>query len=228
MGVMLKLGHRGAPREFPENTIASFKRAIELGAAGIELDVHKSKDGEIVVIHDETVNRTTNGSGKVANMTLAELKTLNVKGGGSIPTLSEVLEALDKEVVVFIEIKAQGCEQKVADIVRDFIARGWANEKLWIISFDHALLARVKTYAPELQIGATTEKMPKTLAQYADDIQAGAVLPCIKYLSADFVVDARIRNLKIFVWTANDPKEISKARGFGVDGIMTDELALLS
>ena len=224
---MLNIGHRGAPRAVPENTIASFQKAMELGANGVELDVHLSKDGEVVVIHDETVNRTTNGCGKVADMTLAELRALSIKGGGTIPTLAEVIDALGKDAIIFIEIKSPDCGNKVIEIVRGYITQGWRRENLWIISFNHEVMGAIKKQAPELLTSATTEKMPPTLAQFASDANADAVTPCISYLTPDFVADARKRSLKVFVWTANSNEEIKKAHALGVDGIMTDDLGML-
>ncbi len=102
--VPLKIGHRGAPVQLPENTISGFHRAVALGVDGIELDVHLCKSGEAVVIHDDTVDRTTDGRGRVADMTLSELRGLRVNGTECVPTLAEVFEALG-DIRYYIEIK---------------------------------------------------------------------------------------------------------------------------
>ncbi len=118
---MLKIGHRGAMGYAPENTLGSFAKALELGVDGIELDVHVCKSGEVVVIHDERVDRTTNGKGQVKEMTLKELKELDAGKGERIPTLEEVLDFVDRRAFIDIELKAEGIGNSVADIVRKYI-----------------------------------------------------------------------------------------------------------
>src|SRR5579871_3258046 len=139
-------GHRGAMGHCPENTMASFERALELGADWIELDVHLSRDEALIVIHDETLDRTTNGHGLVREHTLAELRTLDAGGGQTIPTLDEVLAwARERGTIVDIEIKNapiyyEGIEQRVVSTLDRFAM----TEQVIVISFDHAAVKRVK------------------------------------------------------------------------------------
>ncbi|MEM2727493.1 MAG: glycerophosphodiester phosphodiesterase family protein, partial [Candidatus Bathyarchaeia archaeon] len=127
----LRIGHRGAKGYEPENTILSFKRALELGVNAIEFDVRRTKDGEIVVIHDAEVDRTTNGKGLVGELTLSEIKSLSTEKGEKIPTLEEALDFLDRKSKIFIEIKEVGIEEKVLEIVR----RKGLEDNVIIISF---------------------------------------------------------------------------------------------
>ncbi len=116
-GKTLVLGHRGYSAKYPENTLLAFKKAIEAGADGIELDVWLTRDGEVVVIHDETVGRTSNGSGRVKEMTLEKLKVLDFGDGERIPTLEEVFEAIPEDTVVNVEIKDIDAVPKAAEII---------------------------------------------------------------------------------------------------------------
>ena len=118
---MLKIGHRGATGYAPENTRASFAKALELGVDGIELDVHVCESGEVVVIHDERVDRTTNGKGKVREMSLPELKGFNSGTGEPILTLEEVLDFVNRRAIIDIELKAEGISHSVADVVLKYI-----------------------------------------------------------------------------------------------------------
>ncbi len=118
---MLRVGHRGARAYAPENTLASFKKAIEIGVDAIELDVRKTKDNQLVVIHDADVKRTTDGEGLVSELTLGQIKDFSAEGSEKIPTLEEALDFLDKKVKVLIELKEAGIEEQVLSIVH---ARG--------------------------------------------------------------------------------------------------------
>ncbi|MGQ9690287.1 MAG: glycerophosphodiester phosphodiesterase [Thermoproteota archaeon] len=116
---MLKIGHRGAKFYEPENTLRSFRKALELGVDAVELDMRRTKDGELVVIHDAEVDRTTDGKGLVSGLTLKEVKRLVTEKGEKIPTLKEVLDFLDKRVRILIELKEDGVEEAVLNLVRE-------------------------------------------------------------------------------------------------------------
>jgi len=116
---MLRIGHRGARAYAPENTLTSFKKALEIGVDAIELDIRKTKDNKLVVIHDADVKRTTNKKGLVSELTLREIKDLDADSGEKIPTLKETLDFLDKKVKVFVELKETGIEKEVLSIVQE-------------------------------------------------------------------------------------------------------------
>jgi glycerophosphoryl diester phosphodiesterase len=116
---MLRIGHRGARAHEPENTLRSFKKALEIGVNAVELDVRKTKDNQVVVIHDSDVKKTTNGKGLVNELTLKEIKEFSTVKGEKIPTLKEVLDFLDKKAKILIELKETGVEEKVLSLVRE-------------------------------------------------------------------------------------------------------------
>ena len=221
-----RIGHRGAAGYFPENTILSFRKALELGADAVECDVHLCKSGEPVVIHDATLQRTTNGKGRVVDFTLKELKTLDAGNGERIPTLKELLEKIAPKATVYIEIKAPASVDEVAKIVRYFAETktlGYA--RLPVLSFDRAALLRLKTLNPKILTGIGVEKKSSTNAAFiarAKKNSMWAVVPCITHVTAPFVARAHAAGLRVLVWTVNRPAQIKKARALEVDGIMGD------
>lgn len=142
----LRLGHRGAMAHAPENTFRSFRRALELGADGFELDVHRSRDGHLMVIHDARVDKTTHGTGFVAELTLDQLRALDAGDGERIPTLTEVFDAFPS-AYIYVELKGEETEILTADLVRE----KQAVERVIVGSFDGEKIARVKAYAPEIE-----------------------------------------------------------------------------
>jgi len=220
---MLKIGHRGAMGYAPENTLASFAKALELGVDGIELDVHLCKSGELVVIHDRRVNRTTNGKGAVIDMTLAELKKLDAGKGQRIPTLSEVLDFVNRRAIIDIELKAEGISKSVAEVVRKYIQEfGWKNDLFMISSFDHHELMRCHGMIPEVPFGPLIAAKPLNYALFAQSMKADTIMPLYEFLNDEFVKDAHQRGLKVMTWTVNRPEDIKKMLNIGVDGIISN------
>lgn len=219
------VGHRGAMGHCPENTLLSFERGLELGADWIELDVHLSADNELIVIHDEALERTTNGHGLVREHTLAELRQLDAGQGQHIPTLPEVLDwARARGVVVDIEIKNapvfyDGIEDRVVSAVR---AAGMVDQVI-VISFDHAAVKRVKELEPRIATGVLYACRPTdggvSLARAA---QADAVLPHWAYVTADDVALAHSANLAVAPWASSDPTVLRHLVECGVDAIGTN------
>ena len=146
---MVIVGHRGACGHAPENTLKSFAKAIELGCQRVELDIHLSKDGVPVVIHDPTVDRTTNGKGAVKRLLLAELKKLDAGGGESIPTLTDVMNLCRGKVELQIELKDPDCFPVVAELVN----RQWSQKPVVVTSFDLSLLKEFATLMPDVPLG---------------------------------------------------------------------------
>ena len=145
---MLRIGHRGARAYAPENTLASFKKAMEIGVDAVELDVRKTKDNQLVVIHDADVKRTTNSEGLVSELTLKEIKSFSADGE-KIPTLDETLDFLDKKVKVFIELKETGIEEQTLSIVH---AKG-LEKNVVIISFLEEALKKVRESDKDIETG---------------------------------------------------------------------------
>jgi glycerophosphoryl diester phosphodiesterase len=219
------VGHRGAMGYCPENTLVSFERGLELGADWIELDVHLSRDGALVVIHDETLERTTNGHGLVRDHTLAQLQELDAGDGQRLMTLPEVLDwARERGAVVDIEIKNApvyypGIEDQVVNAVR----AAHMVDNVIVISFDHAAVKRVKELEPRIATGVLYACRPTDagigLAQAA---RADAVLPHWAYVTHEDVKAAHEAGLAVAPWASSDPEVLEQLVQCGVDAIGTN------
>lgn len=206
----------------PESTLASFQKAIELGADMVELDVHLCKSGELVVIHDESVGRTTNGKGLVSQMILAELKKLDAGKGETIPTLEEVFDFVNRRVGINIELKGQNTAKPAADLIQRYKTKGW-NENLFLVSsFDREELREFRRHDPNTKIGVLFKRRSNDLFDFATEIGAYSIHISLKEFSLDFLDEARQRGFKVFVWTVNSPKDIRRFVELGVDGIFSD------
>jgi glycerophosphoryl diester phosphodiesterase len=225
------VGHRGAMGHCPENTLASFERGLELGADWIELDVHLSRDGALVVIHDETVDRTTNGSGLVQEHTLAELKELDAGAwfgpayaGQQILTLDEVLVwARSQGTVLDIEIKNApvyyaGIEENV---VQTLDRHGMTDQAI-VISFDHRAVRRVRALDSRIVTGVLYACRPVDALSLARQAGADALLPHWAYVTSEDVRAAHAVGLSVAPWTSSDPEVLRGLIAAQVDGIGTN------
>ncbi len=219
---MLKIGHRGARALEPENTLRSFRKAVELGVDAVELDVRLTKDGEVVVIHDERVERTTDGSGLVSNFTLEEIRGFNAEKGEKIPTLGEALDFLKGKVKVLIELKEVSFEEKVLDLIKE---RGMVNDVI-IVSFLEKALRRVRELDGDVATGLiyVRHKKPREAAL---ELGAEYLLPLYRFTHSADVKKAHESGLKVIVWTINTQEEATTYKQKGVDGIATDKPNIL-
>lgn len=218
----LKIGHRGAMGYEPENTLASVQKAIDLGCDMVEIDVHLCKTGELVVIHDETLDRTTNGIGEVKNHSLTELKTLDAGNGEKIPTLNEVLDLINIRVKINIELKGIGTSLAVAKTIKSYIKNGWDSNLFYVSSFNHIELMEFKKLMPQIKLGALIYHLPFDLAQIGVDLGVFSINVSNEFLSQELINDAHIKGLKIFVYTVNKQEDIAKIKLMGVDGIFSN------
>jgi glycerophosphoryl diester phosphodiesterase len=210
------VGHRGAMGSCPENTLLSFERAAEMGAEWVELDVHTSRDGALMVIHDQLLERTTNGSGRVADHTLSELKSLDAGQGQSIPTLDEVLVwARRRGVGVDVEVK-QAPARSVVDAVGDF-------QPVLITSFDHPLVSDIKRLAPGLRTGLLYAHRPLDPVGMARAADAAVLLPQWPYVHRQDVHTIHAANLELWTWATSDRHVLSALVAMGVDAIATND-----
>jgi len=231
------IAHRGGALEVPENTMAAFRHAIHIGMRFVELDVQMTRDGELVVIHDETLDRTTTGVGLVSGYTLDEVRRFDagVKfgpqfAGEVVPTLREVLElCVENGVGVVIELKAlelnPGMEEKVAALIGEMWLRG--AENLWCISFDHAAIRRMRALDAALPLGYLYLPTTENFAEADDVVQA--VCPyfelCLQH--PEQVERAHGLGKFVFVYTVNDAGDMRRLAQVGVDGMVTDRPTLL-
>ncbi|MET3025109.1 glycerophosphodiester phosphodiesterase family protein [Flavobacterium sp. UW10123] len=220
---MLKIGHRGAKAYEPENTLQAFQKALDLNSDGIELDVHLSSDGHIIVIHDETIERTTNGKGLVNDFTLAELKLFLIDGKYQIPTLNEVFDLVDKKCLINIELKGLGTAPKVVALIEEYIAeKGWKYKDFIISSFDWNMLEETSNLNPKIPIGVLTEENINTALAFAEKIKAKAIHPDFQLLNAENVNEMQKKGFLVLPWTVNSEEDIQKVKSYQVNGIISD------
>ena len=206
---IIKIGHRGARAYVAENTLASFKHAIELGADAIEFDVMLCGSGELIVFHDHRVDYLSNGTGLVENLSLKYLKSLDVGGGNKIPTLEEALNFIDRNIPINIEIKGNNTVNELARILSDFIDnKGWKAKDFYISSFNQQYLLKIKKQFPEIRIGVLLVGIPLDLAKIGETLNAYSINLNLGFINKDIVDDAHKRGLKVFVYTVNNVEDI--------------------
>lgn len=214
---MLKIGHRGAKGYEAENTLASFRKAIDMQADGIELDVHLSADTELVVIHDETIDRTTTGTGFVKNYSAAELKEYQ------IPTLSDVFDLVDKKCRINVELKGKGTAKAVVTLIEQYVReKNWQYDQFIISSFEWDFLEEVDTLNPNIPIGVLTETDIDSAITFAKKINAKAIHPDFTLLTKENTAAMQKLGFQVFPWTVNEWDDIQKIKKYNVNGIITD------
>lgn len=223
MSQILKIGHRGAKAHVAENTLASFQYALDIGVNGLELDVHVCSTGELVVIHDFTVDRTTNGSGEVHKMTLAELKALTVEGEYKIPTLEEVLELVGKKCFLNIELKGRHTAVPVSELMERYIAeKGFTYNDFIVSSFQREELMVMHDMNPSIHLGILTQASVTQAWRWAEEFSAKAIHPHFSLLTESNVKKAQQAGYKVYTWTVNETEDIERMKLYEVDGIMSD------
>lgn len=224
--------HRGASGYVPENTLEAFLKAADMGADGIELDVQLTKDDEMVVIHDETIDRVSGESGFVKDFTLKELKALDVSKHmkeydqkTTIPTLEEVFECLkDTNMMINIELKNgvifyKNLEEKVINL----IDKHKMMDRIWCSSFNHESIVRVKKLCPDMKCGLLFSDIVVNPAEYAYNLHVEALHPAVYHMQDEnYIEKAHGRGLETHIWTVNDKKYMKKLVKAGADAIITN------
>ena len=223
--------HRGFSAAYPENTMLAFQKAHEAGCHGIEMDVHLSADGELVVIHDERVDRTTDGSGWVGCMRFDQLRRLNASGQSEkqaghtqIPALQEVLEwCRQTGLRLNLELKTNVCEypgieQKVIDMV---FGMGM-QERIILSSFNHYTMLRCKKIAPQIACGALEESWIVDLGGYVKNLGLECVHPQHWYLTDENMAQLKKQGLRVHTWTVNEPEQMRRLIRLGTDIVITN------
>lgn len=209
----LRIGHRGAAGCAAENTLLSIETALAIGVDVVEIDVHRSLDGHLIVMHDERVDRTTNGSGYIRDLTLAELRALQP----GVPILSEVLAAVKDRAALMIEMKIRGIAHSVVAAVA--LARG---SSVYYASFLHSELLRIRELVPDARTIALIDGVPVSPAAFALDAKATHAGIGFDCLEPDSVTALQNAGIGVFTYTVDDPRDIAYARLLGVDGLISN------
>ncbi|MBN1680909.1 MAG: glycerophosphodiester phosphodiesterase [Anaerolineae bacterium] len=220
------VGHRGARGLAPENTLAAFRVAAELGIDGVEFDVQRTQDGHLVVIHDEDVERTTNGQGRIAELTLAELRRLDAGAwfddsyrGEGVPTLHDVFEMLRPTgLLLFIELKSpwlyQGMESALAQMIREFDLV----DRVQVRSFFHPVLHAMAQVAPEISLSSLWfDRVPSD-----DEVAFKTIDVLFTLYTPQVIAHIHRRGQQATAWTVNDPDDARRLIEAGIDGLATD------
>ncbi len=217
------VGHRGAAGVVPENTLKGFRYAIELGVDYVECDVHLTRDGHLVVIHDETVSRTTNGRGRVRDLDFVIVRSLDAGEGQQIPTLDEVLSTIRGRVRLLCELKGEGVEDAAVDAV---LARDMAKDVIFT-SFHLDRLARVRERGDDLQIGVIFQDPGEDDLRRAVDLGACSVGIHYRNLCLRLVDEAHDLGLDVRAWNPDTLREQKAMIALGVDGVSTNRPDIL-
>jgi len=219
------VGHRGSPNTSPENTIPSFLKAIELGVNIIELDARSAGDGAMVVIHDEGVNRTTNGSGLVKDLDIGQIKKLdagswfsNAFKGTAIPTLEEALRAIDGRVLTRIELKDGGMEGRVSDLVRGL----GLVDKVQVASFELARIRKYREICPSTPAIAISTAFNKGLLHSSIESYANALAILINGFSEADIFETHVHGLTFDAWPVDDGLLARNLVSLGIDSITSN------
>ncbi|MGY8923029.1 MAG: glycerophosphodiester phosphodiesterase [Flavobacteriales bacterium] len=219
----LVIGHRGARGHLAENTLPSIAKAIELGVDGIEIDIFKCASGELVVFHDQTLEKLTNSKGYIEQLTLDSIRKIDVLNGFTIPTLEEVLDLINGRVFLNIELKGTQTALLTNEIILSYFERKeWDLSKILISSFNWEELEIFYSVNSEVSIAILTEDDPLDAIPIAKQLNAVAINPEYVSLNTGNIDRIKKEGLKIFTWTVNDPQEIKDVITLGVDGIITD------
>lgn len=226
--------HRGACKYAPENTLASFELAVEQGADAIELDVKLSADDEVMVIHDQTVERTTEGTGKVNRLSLRELKELDAGShfgtgfkGEKIPTLDEVFESVGKSIFINVELTNYSSRQDdLIPLTAAIVKRHGLQKTLLFSSFAPINLRRMKVLLPEVPVGLLAlDGILGTVnrSKVYQKLSPGIIHPNLKDVNAGLMARERRRSRRVHVWTVNEESDLRRMNELGVDGVFTDD-----
>jgi glycerophosphoryl diester phosphodiesterase len=220
--MMKIIAHRGASGHAPENTLAAFKEALKQGVDMVEFDVHALASGEVILMHDHRVNRTTNGKGYVQKLNFSDLRKLNAGDNEIIPTINEVLSLINRQLRTNIELKGPDSAVAVADIVKRHLRAGWQPKDFLVSSFNHHELVEFKRLVPTVDIAVLNDAIPLGYAEFAEKLEAVAICPSDEFINIPYVEDAHRRGMEVYVWTVNDPEEVERMYVLGVDGIFTN------
>lgn len=218
---MLCIGHRGAMGHEPENTLLSIAKALSLGVDAIEIDVYNVEDN-LVVIHDRSLSRTTNGAGYLEDCSFDYLRSLDAGKGEQIPTLEEVFETVNRQVTIDIELKGSNTAKLVASLIQKYVNQGWFYRDFVVSSFNHYELHQLKTICPKITIGMLIYGLPWEYLTAARTIQADIVIANLDVATSEFVNSVHQKDLLAWIYTVNEPEDIDRLKKLQVDAIFTN------
>ncbi|MFA5182453.1 MAG: glycerophosphodiester phosphodiesterase family protein [Syntrophales bacterium] len=228
MSEFILFAHRGASGYEPENTLSAFELALAMRAQWLELDVY-AMDGELLVIHDDRLERTTNGTGFVMDKDLAYLRSLDAGKGQKIPLLREVFDLVGDRAGINIELKGPETAAPVSGLIAAAITEHRMTAEQFIVSsFNHQELLHFKTMNPEIRIGALVSGVPWRAARFAHKMGAYAVHAGMNIVNRRFVANVHRRGLRFFAYTVNTREDLKRMQGMGVDGVFTNYPDLIS
>ena len=223
MSKILNIAHRGAKAYFPENTLLSFRESAKMKADGIELDVHLSADGQIVVMHDHSIDRTSSGSGLVAEMNWETLQNFRIGAGEKIPSLSEVFDLFGPEMLINVELKEKTATKAVVALIEAYVSEKSRPYSQFLVSaFDWTALKEIRKINPEIPLGVLTETDLELAIAFSKTIQAETIHPYFHLLNAENVAQMQNLGFRVFAWTVNEPEDILRLKSYQVNGIITD------
>jgi len=221
--LVLRIGHRGAMGYAPENTLLSFRKALELRCDMVEFDVRLCKSGELIVFHDDTLERTTNGAGPVSERTLEFLRTLDAGCGEKIPLFQEALELIAGKAKVDVELKGPRTALPTASLIGRFLAQGgWSRGHFLVSSFDCQELSAFRMLDPYTPVGILCENIPAGLFGLARSLGAYSLNISYNRVTPELVEHIHREGMKVLVWTVDSPDGIARAKKMGVDGIISN------
>ncbi len=219
----LVIGHRGAAGHAPENTLLSVRKALALGVDAVEVDVY-FVDGELVVIHDDTLERTTNGIGPVCDHSFDDLRALDAGDGEQIPTLREVFETVDRKAMVNIELKGPKTAGPSVALIEEFVRdAGWPRDSFLVSSFEQEELRRAREADARVRRGLlSSSRWSANTLETARELEAWSLNLALKPAGAEAVSEAHRQGLKVFVYTVNSAQQAIDLELMDVNGVFTD------
>ncbi len=220
---MICIGHRGAAGWEPQNTFLAFEKAITLGCDFIETDIHICKSGEMVLCHDAKIDSTSDGIGHIKDLTLEELRTFDFGKHQQIMTFEELLDQCRDRINLNLELKSDGSGAATAALLTDQIRLGtWKPYQLLITSFNHLELQIFHTLAPAIPTGALIKSVLIDEAEYVTSLGCKALVASLEFTSVELVRQMHAARIAVYVYTANDPRDIDYFIEMGVDGIISN------
>jgi glycerophosphoryl diester phosphodiesterase len=221
--MICKIGHRGAKGYIAENTLNSFQKALDLKVDAIELDVHICASGELMVFHDFTLDRMTNGSGEIHNLTLSELKQLRISNVFEIPTLEEVLSLINRKCVVNVELKGHETAKPTVKLIEKLIKhKKYSFDDFIVSSFQHEELGIMSKLNKHIPLAILTQASVEQALEWATEFSSKIIHPHFSLLTEDNCMFATEKGFQINTWTVNDVSDIERIKEYKINGIISD------